>query len=185
MNSTVTNTENEMHAIWYREPWFWIIISPLILVLLACAVTITIAVKNADDVVIGNYYKEGLLINDQQERQRLALSMGLSGQLSFDLDLGEVVIVFDSADSAARLPQDLQLLFAHPANKEEDFSLTLGKRSDTQYFSELPKKLSDKWYWALSPDISLVSGDREKTTPEAAWLLKGEINFEQSTDTSF
>jgi hypothetical protein len=181
MSSSETNNVNEIGAPWYREPWFWIIISPLILVLVACAITITIAVKNADDVVIGNYYKEGLLINDEKERQRLALSLGLSGQLSFDLDLGEVVVIFDNVDSASTLPQNIQLSFAHPANKDEDFSLMLDKKSETQYFSELPKRLSDKWYWAISPS----SDSGEKIIPEADWLLKGEINFEQSTVTSF
>ncbi|MGI1678474.1 MAG: FixH family protein [Cellvibrionaceae bacterium] len=182
-----TDAVNNTEMPWYKIPWFWIIISPLILVVLACAVTITIAVKNADDVVIGNYYKEGLLINDKKERQRLAANMGLSGKIFFDVELGEVSIVFDIVENPSVLSPTLELFLSHPAREEEDFSVTLhqkisGNKQKKVYFSELPKELVNKWYWSITSNSDVIS---EEVSPSENWLLKGDVDFEESTISSF
>ncbi|MGH1469742.1 MAG: FixH family protein [Cellvibrionaceae bacterium] len=178
-----TLTANEKNLPWYKVTWFWIIISPLILVVFACAVTITIAFKNSDDVVIGNYYKEGLLINDTKDRQQLAATMGLSGEMFFDLALGEVTVVFEASDKEQTMPSTLRLTLSHPANEEKDFSMTLQKKLPGEsYFSELPKRLSHKWYWSIT---SISDADSEKNKISNNWLLKGDVDFEQSATSHF
>ena len=42
---------------WYKQPWAWFVLTPLITVVLVSSVTVTIAVKYADERVIDNYYK--------------------------------------------------------------------------------------------------------------------------------
>jgi hypothetical protein len=40
---------------WYRQFWAWFILSPLITVVIVSSITVTLAVKNADDRVVDNY----------------------------------------------------------------------------------------------------------------------------------
>jgi hypothetical protein len=50
---------------WYREPWPWIIIAGPLAVVIACMATTVIAVRSDDGMVAENYYKRGLLVNQQ------------------------------------------------------------------------------------------------------------------------
>jgi hypothetical protein len=48
---------------WYREPWPWILMAGPFTVIVAGLFTAWLAVTRADPLVVDNYYKEGLAIN--------------------------------------------------------------------------------------------------------------------------
>lgn len=50
---------------WYRQFWPWFLIALPGVVVIACMITIYIAVTNPDPLVDGNYYKQGLTINER------------------------------------------------------------------------------------------------------------------------
>src|SRR4030095_5889909 len=50
---------------WYRDPWPWFLIAGPLVVVIACMATTVIAVRSDDGVVAGDYYKRGLLVNQQ------------------------------------------------------------------------------------------------------------------------
>ena len=57
---------------WYREPWPWILMSGPAVVVVAGAVTMWIAFASADGVVVGDYYKRGLAMNQDLQREQAA-----------------------------------------------------------------------------------------------------------------
>lgn len=161
----------------YRHKWFWIIISPILMVWVACAITITIALNNKDDVVIGNYYKEGLLVNEKNEQQRLAESLGIQGELAFEFFVAEVVLRF-SADSAPAdhvWPEIITLTLSHPAFAAQDETIELQaiQRDDNYvYVGDVPQTLEGRWYWHLLP---------REGAEQSLWKLKGEIDFAKTS----
>lgn len=92
---------------WYRQFWFWFVFSPLIYIMIMCSVTVTIALKGADDVIIDNYYKEGRMINQTLEQDKQAAALGLGGELRFDRTTGEISLVIANPPAdPALMPED-------------------------------------------------------------------------------
>lgn len=79
---------------WYRQFWFWFVFGPLIIIVFVCAFLVSTALRNADDVIIDNYYKEGRMINQTLEQDKQAKLLGLSAELRFDLETGDVLLHF-------------------------------------------------------------------------------------------
>ncbi len=155
-----------------REPWFWIIISPLILVLFACAITISIAVINADDVVVGNYYKQGLAVNEEFSLADNARSLGLSGEMRFDQQNSTIQIDFlnTKSESLPVLPEELILHLSHPAEKREDRNVILTLKSPGIYSGTVLSKIDNRWYWQLNP-----SSSAGRYSENQRWQLTGEL----------
>jgi len=183
---------NEDAKPWYRQFWAWFIFSPLIVVFIVSSITITLAVKNADDRVLDNYYKEGRLINVRLEQDLLATSLNVQALLTFDKTSDDLILRL--ASKQAELPDYLSLELSHPAHAERDHKLLLTRTAANQYNTELSvKKLTSRWYLRLSPVESPevfnntgvfheVSGNEneEGATSDTLWRLRGEINFSET-----
>jgi len=158
-----------------REPWFWIIISPLLLVLVACTITISIAVINADDVVVGNYYKQGLAVNEGFSLANNGRNLGLFGTMYFDKkDLSVLVELSSSknqySSTASRqlvFPRFLNLALSHPAKKNRDKTVELNLQPSGMYLGFVDEALVDRWYWKLNPPQNI----------QEQWQLSGELSF--------
>jgi len=156
-------------APWYRQPWAWFIITPLIAVVCSSSVLVYLAVMHGDDVVMDNYYKQGRLINQRLEQDVQAQALHVRGQLEFDLDSGEV---FLSLYSDGELPAELLLLLNHPASEDLDQQLILRQIADNRYRGDLDRILGYRWYLRLLPTL-----DQENQN-SAKWRLLSEIDFE-------
>ncbi|AQT60137.1 FixH family protein [Cellvibrio sp. PSBB023] len=157
---------------WYREFWFWFVFSPLIYIIIMCSITVTIALKGADDVIVDNYYKEGRMINQALEQDQRARDLGLSGDLRFDRTTGEVALSIANAPSDAGLmPDSLLLMMGHPVKEEKDQLIHLKAIGPGEYRGELLTKPEYSWYLTLYPIGNI---DLRK---DAAWTLSGEIDF--------
>ena len=162
---------------WYTQFWAWFVLMPLILVVIACAITVSIAFRQADDVVIDNYYKEGRMINQRLEQDQYAAKAGLSGKLRFDLDVGEIVLFLDTQTTKEgksieeMFPPKLLLLLNHPTSAARDRQIILNETAPGQYRGDLERGLNYRWYIYIIP--SLLVSDRNLAT----WRLTGEIDF--------
>ncbi len=165
----VTN-EVESDKPWYKEPWLWFVLSPMILVVFASIFTVSIAVIKADDVVSDNYYKEGRALAQNTSSDAYAKSLGLDGELLFDLVSGEVILDINQ-NSEAKV---LSLLISHPAEAERDQTLDLKKISDRRFRAGLSSALGGRWYLRLTAYENLSSSNAE------LWRLHGEIDFTKS-----
>jgi hypothetical protein len=152
---------------WYREFWAWFILSPLIVVVIVSSITVTIAVRNADDRVVDNYYKEGRMINMRLDEDILSDTLSVQANIIFDQPLQELIVQLSISDD---FPKALMLHMGHPAQAELDQSIPLKHIAKGRYHSELSgQTFSNRWYLRLAP----VYDDTQKSV----WRLRGEINF--------
>ena len=140
---------------WYKEFWPWFIIALLGTVVTASLITVSIAFRHADDLVVDDYYKVGLAINQRLEHREAAQRLGIDITLRL---AGEQVVL--STRNVAPSSQ-LTLLLAHPMEADKDFTLTLLPGPDGVFFAALPTQVSHAWHWSVSgaePEVWLVSG---------------------------
>lgn len=150
---------------WYRQFWPWFLISLPASVVVAGLSMLYIANRGADDLVVDEYYKDGLAINRQLEKKDRAQALGISAHPSFSgLDVRMEVTGAVTADK-------LDLRLSHPLEADRDFSVTLIAASPGDYRGRLLKPVAPRWHWTLElPDV------------EQSWRLDGSIELADLSD---
>ncbi|GAB5452059.1 MAG: FixH family protein [Halioglobus sp.] len=130
---------------WYRQFWPWFLIVLPASVVVAAFITLFIANRGADDLVVSEYYKDGLAINQRLELEQRAASLGLSADLQFSSTA--VTVTLQHASPAQRL----QLTLSHPMEANQDFELPLMQAATGVYTAALPHPVGERWHWSLQP----------------------------------
>lgn len=130
---------------WYKELWFWLLVSPMLTLLVSVPIMLTTAFKGADDRVLDNYYKEGRMINHRFEEQKLASLLNLHGDIVVDLDTGLLQIIFKSPINVP----EISVEFSHPAKKELDWTQTI-KLTGPDRYSGSVDEVAGRWYVVLT-----------------------------------
>lgn len=142
---------------WYRQFWPWFLIILPASVVVAALATAYIANRGADDLVVTDYYKDGLAINRQLEKKQRATKLGISATLRFNADRVSVDMVGPIAET------ELQLLLSHPMEADRDFTVTLTRVSPNVYSGILAHAITPHWHWTLAPPEGQV------------WRLDGDV----------
>lgn len=143
---------------WYKQFWLWFVLAIPAITIVWCMFMITVAISSEGAMVNDDYYKEGLAINMELARDRMAADMSLGGAVQFDDNLIRVDLEEDSA------PADFDFLIlnmAHPTLAEQDRRVQLQRVGEGLYEARLPKPLEGRWYLELRG-------------PSNDWRLKGE-----------
>ena len=143
---------------WYRQFWPWFLIALPASVVVAGFSTMYIANRHADDLVVDEYYKEGLAINRQLAKQELARARDISASVLVGASELTVTTTGAVTDPA------LRLRLSHPMEADRDFYLTLGRRNDGIYSAPLPKVIGPYWHWTLD------------TGKNSEWRLDGSLS---------
>ncbi len=143
---------------WYRQFWPWFLIALPASVVVAGISMVFIANRGADDLVVDEYYKDGLAINRKLEKKDAATSLGVSASLSFS---GEQVIVLTDGPVTDEV---LQLQLSHPLEADRDFTVSLVQSTPGEYRGRLGAPVAARWHW------SLEGGS------EPVWRLDGSIS---------
>lgn len=144
---------------WYREFWPWFLISLPATAVVAGLATVWIAATNADGLVVGDYYKAGLAINQTLARDDAARELALSATLQrADDDLTLAL-----AGRLRAYPAQLTLTLAHPTRQGKDRTLILSHAGGGRYRSALPALPDSKWHAQLTDET-------------AAWRLSGVLH---------
>ncbi len=98
---------------WYREPWPWFLISLPAAAVIAGLITVWIAYRSADGLVVGDYYKAGLAINQTLARDERARDLGLNAAImisgpAIELDLAGRLDSFPPSLKLSRRPGTAQ-----------------------------------------------------------------------------
>lgn len=109
---------------WYREPWPWLLMAGPAAVIVAGIITVWLAVATEDGLVVDDYYKRGLAINQTLQRNDAARQAGYRALLSLDPEARRFAIVL-TAGSGAALPDQVRLRLVHPTRSGLDQALTL------------------------------------------------------------
>lgn len=128
---------------WYRQFWPWFLILLPASVVVAGLTTLYIANRHADDLVVDDYYKDGLAINRQLEKKQRAAEQGFSAQLA--LTDTSVTIQLSGPPTSDKL----QLLLSHPLESDRDFTVSVERRKPGVYQGQLQTTVAPRWHWTL------------------------------------
>ena len=133
---------------WYRQFWVWFIIVLPATAVIGGISTVVIAVKNADDVVADDWYKQGRGINRSMAEEQLAERLGLSVALRA---VGAETEASMTASQPLPWPETLEIALQHPTIAERDTALTFTHVDAGTYrsSSSLP---AGRWQATVKPD---------------------------------
>ena len=148
---------------WYKQFWPWFIIAFPASAVIAGIATVFIAFDGADSLVVDDYYKAGLAINQQIQEQKNAATYGYAATLK-RLPDNRLYLKFDNKSPTS---ESLVLTWVHPARSDKDFDITLIRQADGSYQVKSENEITGRWYLRLAE-----KGD---------WLLKSEISTGKDT----
>ncbi|HEY8569833.1 FixH family protein [Microbulbifer sp.] len=163
------NNNSDAPAPWYREPWFWLVMAPLVLVVITSFIMVSIAVRHSDDVVSDTYYKESRLYHYSAEQDQHARELNMAGVLLFSPE--DKVVTLDLRGDID-YPEKLLLSLSHPVEADLDDHVVLEQVSIGRYRGQVHVPLQHRWYLQVSPELN------PEEFRNAQWRLKGEINFD-------
>ena len=135
---------------WYREPWPWFLISLPATAVIAGLTTVWIAYQSADGLVVGDYYKAGLAINQTLARDDAARALALSATLQHE----DGALALALTGRLRAFPDQLSLTLAHPTRQGLDQTLTLNHAGGGHYRTSLPVMPAGKWHAQLADTAS-------------------------------
>ncbi len=156
----------------YREPWFWVVFSPLVVVAVVCTGLVTLAFTGADDRVYDDYYKQGRMINNQFQNEHNALSLAVRGVLGIARDGQSISVTLAGKAN----PPELLLNLSHPADAALDESILLTSHGGGHYLGFARRPLTGRWYAIISAEAS------DKDLP---WRVSTEWNLSTDHSISF
>jgi len=142
---------------WYRQFWPWFLIALPGSVVVAAVATLVIAMRHADDLVVDDYYRTGLAINQTLAREQRAAELGLGARLQLFEERLQLRL------SGAAPTQNLRLQLSHPMEADRDFALELQPSAPGLYVETLPRRVAPHWHWAL------------ESVGDSGWRLTGEL----------
>jgi hypothetical protein len=168
---------------WYREPWPWFLISLPAAAVIASLTSFWLAYESSDGMVVGDYYKAGLAINQTLARDDAAQALALTATLQREGS----TLVLTLAGHLKTYPDRLSLTFAHPTRQGMDQTLLLLQDRGGRYRATLPAMHAGKWHaqledtaatWRLAGVLHTPFSKPETLTPDAESTVqpKGEKN---------
>ena len=148
---------------WYQQFWPWAIMSLPATAVVACIITITIAIKTDDGLVSDDYYKEGLAINRSFERDQRATELGLDADVLINPDSQLIEVRINNALTDEELL--LNAVHATIAGFDQN-DIVLKKVSEGIYRGTLIPLSAGKWRvevaskakdWRLSGNVDAKS----------------------------
>ena len=147
---TTVKNENKITP-WHKEQYVWLIIFFPLLAVIGGIVTIILAVKSNDGLVVDDYYKQGLEINRTLERDQSAIKYELAADIELIPSIEEVVVQL-TANSEFNYPDRIQVAFLNATRSGLDQQTLLNQAEDHTYRGSLPVLPTGKWYVHIEMD---------------------------------
>ncbi|WP_376693600.1 FixH family protein [Wenzhouxiangella sp. EGI_FJ10409] len=119
---------------WYREFWVWFLLAILSMGVASGTGVLVIGIKNAPQMVTGDYQPLGKALVDTREHAERAERLGLGASLSVSGDAAELVM---SANQLEELPDQLLLRFQHPTDAGRDVSAVAHRVDNERWQAEM------------------------------------------------
>lgn len=137
--------------VWYREPMVWLVIMIPFSAVVMGAVMLTLAVTTYDGLVTDDYYKKGLQINRSMERDALAASYDLAGEVLLGAP-GEAVEVTLAGNPRFRAPEIVHLRLFHATRAGLDRHLIMRRVASGRYVASGLQLQAGDWHAQLDAD---------------------------------
>lgn len=155
------SNSNEAIAPWYKQPWLWFILSPLIAVFIYGTSYLTLSIVTHDGVVKEDHYKVARGYYKDSTRFKQAKELGVSAELTVDNLTGDLVLKLQGKLDQSDDTLELELI--HPTHQKYDTTITLQSIAGTQvYRGNLPSPIKGKRYAMLGAG-------------ENGWQIQAEI----------
>jgi hypothetical protein len=138
---------------WYRERWPWILMAGPAVVVIAGLVTAWLAISTDDGLVIDDYYKQGLAINQTLGRSDAAGRLGIAAELR--LADGRIRVLLGGPAG----PGALSLRLVHPTRSGMDQRLDLAVVEPGVYEGRLRPLQPGRWHVLLEARDWRLAGD--------------------------
>jgi hypothetical protein len=142
---------------WYRNRWFWLVAAPPVAAVIGGLLTVLIAVRNADSLVVDDYARIGRAFDLDQSRDRRARALGVTATLRVDRADGLVELTVRGVPAQA-----LELKLIHPTDAAGDRRLSLDPDAQGHYAGTLGH------FDAFRREVEIAS-------PGQGWRLRGEL----------
>ncbi len=152
---------------WYKYFWPWVLITIPTLTVIACMITIVLAIRSEDGLVSDDYYKEGLYINQTFARDKRAAELGVMANVQMENEGRELLLHVDGTQ--VQLPLKLSLLHATRKHQDQVFMINDLSYGQTRIQS-LPLS-AGKWYFRLESE-------------PGNWRLTGQMRYPQENRVS-
>lgn len=153
---------------WYKQFWPWFLIALPLSSVIAGVTTVIIAANTTDSMVVDDYYKDGLAINESLAKKNKAKEMKVQARLEFDEQ--RIRVQVSAKDD---IKDSLFLNFQHATLSERDFRLALKKDAKGNYYSELDKDLAGSWFISLFPYQRGWEVEQKVTLPSSLEITLG------------
>lgn len=135
-------------SIWYREPMVWMIIMIPFSAVIMGAILLTLAISSYDGLVSDDYYKKGLQINRSMERDALAGSYDLTGEVALGAP-DEMVEVSLAGNAEFQAPEIVHLRLFHATRPGLDRHLVMRRVASGRYVASGSRLEPGAWYLQL------------------------------------
>jgi hypothetical protein len=143
---------------WYKDRWPWILMAGPAVVIVAGIVTVWLAVVSNDGLVTDDYYKQGLAVNQQLQREHRAGNLGLQGDV---MRAGLNVRLLLRATEDASLPTTIVVKLAHPTRAGQDQMVKMVAEGQGFYSGKLAVEVTGRWLVSIED-------------PAGQWRLQGD-----------
>lgn len=150
---------------WYRQGWPWFLIALPATAVIAGVITLWLAVSTSDGLVVDDYYKQGLAVEQTMARSRRAADLGLEAQLRLQATGFEMVL---TGRAPGAVPERVKVTFSHPTRAGMDQAMVL-EGSQGRFVGVYRDLSSGRW------DIQIEDEPR-------TWRLNGAANLPTETE---
>lgn len=147
---------------WYREPWPWLLLIPIVASMIVGFSMLGVAIQTSDGLVSDDYYRQGVLYNEVKTRDTAAQRLGIVADLMIDDLTGDVVVQIDfgNAPPVDRLTGALR----HPTFARGDIEFELIALRDGYFQASIA---------ALAPGARIV----QLMPPDESWRITSRVGL--------
>jgi len=137
---------------WYREFYVWLVILFPVMSIFMGITTIALSVSSYDGLVVDDYYKRGLAINEVLAREERAENLGLESSLDINPVDSVISVQLAAASPEFSYPEQLQIKFMHATRAGHDQALRLTQMETGMYRGGMDTLAPGYWHVEIAAD---------------------------------
>lgn len=151
----MSNSNRYEDRAWYQNPMVWLVIFFPAVAVVGGISTIFIAINTADGLVVDDYYKQGLQINQVIDHDRKARELGLRALVDANAHNGQIHVKLSAQKGDFQYPSEITFKLIHRTIPGLDQDTTLNKTTDHDYQGFIkPPIIEGRWTVQLLADKS-------------------------------
>jgi uncharacterized protein len=135
---------------WYRVPMVWLLIALPLSAVVGGFITLWLALRSDDGLVVDDYYRRGIEINRDLDRDQAARARDITARLQLDDARREMRI--DLNLPATQNPAQLQVQLQHATRQGYDLRFVAVRDADGAYLAPLTGLAQGHYYVQLAAD---------------------------------